>query len=106
MMPPYAIYDYVARGMLGSTGLSSFANSNPTPEQMMTPAFAVSLATSLLIWAYFIAIHRRFWRMSIWRAGLLYTVAAITSYQLGFWVMYFVGYWSAYLLIQAGIVTV
>jgi hypothetical protein len=106
VMPPYAIYDYVARGMLGSTGLSSFAAANPTLEQIMTPGFAATLATSLLLWAYFIAIHRRFWRMSLPKAGILYSIAAIASYKIGFWLMYFVGYWTAFVLIRAGIVSV
>ena len=105
VMPPYAAYDYIARGVLGATGLSSFSVSDPTPEQMVTPAFAVAMVASLLLWAYFIAIHRRFWRMSVWRAGALYSVAAIASHQIGFWLMYFVGYWVAYLAVRYGIVT-
>lgn len=106
MMPPYALYDYVTRGLLGSTGLSSFVGQSPTPEQIMSVPFAASLAVSLLIWAYFIAIHKRFWGMSVWRAGALYTVASLASYQAGYWAMYYVGYYVAYILIEAGVVTV
>jgi hypothetical protein len=106
IMPPYAVYDYVARGVLGSTGLSSFTGTSPTPEQMLSVPFLLSLAVSLLIWAYFIAIHRRFWRMPVWKAGALYTVTALTSYQAGYWIMYFVGYWVAFWLVRAGVVTI
>lgn len=106
MLPPFAVYDYVVRGLLGTTGLSSFVARNPTTEELLTPAFAVSFAVSLLIWAYFIAIHRRFWHMSIWKAGALYTAAALVSNQLGYWLMFHVGAWVAYLLITWGVVTV
>jgi hypothetical protein len=106
IVPIYAIYDYVARGVLGGTGLSSFVGQSPTPEQMMTAPFFVSLAVSLLIWAYFIAIHRRFWQMPVWKAGALYTVASMVSYQASYWIMYVVGYWAAVILIRAGIVSV
>jgi len=107
IMPPFAVYDYVARGVLGSTGLSSFTGNAapPTPEQMLSVPFLISFAVSLLIWAYFIAIHRRFWRMSVWKAGALYTVTALTSYQAGYWIMYFVGYWVAFWLVRTGVVT-
>lgn len=106
MLPPFAIYDYVARGVLHSTGLSSFTARDPTPEELLSVPFLVSLGVSLLVWAYFIAIHRRFWRMSIWKAGALYSVAAITSSKLGFWLMYYVGASVTYWLIQWGVVTV
>jgi hypothetical protein len=106
MLPPYAIYDYVARGLMHSTGLSSFTARDPTPEEMVTAPFLISLAVSLLIWAYFIAIHRRFWRMSIWKAGALYSIAAIVSSKLGYWLMFYAGASVTYWLIQLGVVTV
>jgi hypothetical protein len=106
MLPPFAIYDYVVRGLLHSTGLSSFTVRDPTTEELMTPAFAVSFAVSLLIWVYFIAIHRRFWRMPIWKATALYTGTAFISNQAGYWLMYFVGAQVALWLIQLGVVTV
>ena len=106
MMPPYALYDYVMRGLLGSTGLSSFVGQSPTAEQILSVPFAASLAVSLLIWAYFIAIHKRFWNMSVWKAGALYSIASLASYQAAYWAMYFVGYFVAGVLIGAGVVTV
>jgi hypothetical protein len=105
-MPPYAIYDYVVRGLLGSTGLSSFVGQDPTPEQILSVPFAVSFALTLLIWGYFIAIHKRFWNMSVWKAGALYSAASMASYQAAYWVMYFVGYYIALILVGAGVVTV
>lgn len=105
MLPPYALYDYVARGILGSTGLTSYLNQSPSLEQLLTVPFAVALSASLLIWAYFIAIHRRFWNMALWKAGVLYTAAALISQKVGYWAMYYIGYWAALGLIRAGIVT-
>jgi hypothetical protein len=106
MMPPYAIYDYVARGLLGSTGLSSFIAQNPTDEQILSVPFLISFILTLAIWAYFIAIHKRFWGMSVWKAGALYSVASLGSYQAAYWIMYFVGYYVAVVLIRMGVVTV
>lgn len=106
IMPPYALYDYVARGVFNTTGLSSFAQTEPTPEQMMSAPFAVSIVVSILIWAYFIAIHRRFWNMALWKAGALYTAVALVANQAGYYAMYQFGYWVTYYLIQAGVVTV
>lgn len=106
MLPLYALYDYVARGMLGITGMSSFSVKNPTLEEVLTVPFAVALGVSLLIWVYFIAIHRRFWNMPVWKAGLLYTAATLTSQQAGYYVMLHAGYWITLYLIKAGVVSV
>lgn len=106
LMPPYAVYDYVARGYLGTTGLSSFAQNAPTPEQLLSTPFLVSLAVSLLMWAYMIAIHRRFWRMPIWKATGLYAATALISNQLGYYLMFHIGYWVTYWLVVWGIVVV
>lgn len=106
MMPPYAAYDYLMRGVLHTTGLSSFANASPTAEQMVSVPFVISIVVSVLMWAYFIAIHRRFWGMALWKAGVLYTLVALVANQAGYFAMYQFGYWLTYALIQAGIVTV
>jgi hypothetical protein len=104
MLPPYALYDYVARGLLGITGLSSFAAQTPTVEELATVPFAVSFAVSLLIWVYFIAIHRRFWRMPVWKATVLFSAAAIAAGKIGYEVMYVVGAQVAMFLINLGVV--
>lgn len=106
MMPPYALYDYVARGLLGITGLSSFAVQAPTAEELASVPFVVSLGVSLLIWVYFIAIHRRFWRMPVWKATVLFSVAAIAASKIGYEVMYVVGAQVTLFLINLGVVQV
>jgi len=105
IMPFYAVYEYVARTLLGGTGMSSF-NDTAHAVQWANPSTLVSMGLALVLWGYFIAIHRRFWGMTVWRAGVLYVVAAITSYYASFWLMYWVGYWTAGFLIARGIVTV
>jgi hypothetical protein len=105
IMPLYAVYEYGSRGLLGVTGMSSL-NETTQPVQLMDPATLAAVALALVLWSYFIAIHRRFWHMPLWKAGVLYIVAAISSYQLSYWLMYFVGYWTAAVLIAAGVVTV
>jgi hypothetical protein len=105
IMPLYAVYEFASRSLLGVTGMSSF-NETANPVNWAEPATLIAMALALILWAYFIAIHRRFWHMSLLRAGTLYVVAAIASYQLSYWAMYFVGYWTAAALIAAGVVTV
>jgi hypothetical protein len=105
ILPLYAVYEYASRGLLGVTGMSSF-NESMLPAQWAEPSTLLAAALTLVLWGYFIAIHRRFWRMSVWRAGALYSVASITSYHLSYWLMYFVGYWTAAILVGAGVVTV
>lgn len=101
--PIYAVYEYVARTLLGGTGMSSF-NGPMMPEQWATPSAALAVVLALTLLAYFLAIHRRFWRMPLWKTVPLYLVAAITSNKLGYWLMFYVGYWTAYLLAAYGIV--
>jgi len=106
IMPLYAVYEYAARGLLGGTGMSSFNETAQHPVQWAAPSTLVSAALALVLWSYFIAIHKRFWNMSVWRAGALYVAAALCSYQLSFWLMYVVGYWTTAMLIAVGVVTV
>jgi hypothetical protein len=60
----------------------------------------------VLMYVYFIGIHRRFWDMPVWLASALYLVAAVLSTQIGFFVMWHVGYYTARVLTAAGIVTI
>ena len=106
ILPLYAVYEYVARGLLGGTGMSSFSTGTTTQDQVFTASYMVSIVLTLVLWAYFVAIHRRFWRMPLWKAGVLYTATAFSSHQLSYWGMFFVGYWVAYGLISIGVVTV
>jgi hypothetical protein len=103
VMPLYAVYEFAMRGLFGGTGMSSFSAG---AVRWTEPSTLLSAALALVLWSYFIAIHRRFWRMSLWRAGALYVVAAIASNQLSFLLMYVVGYWTTKTLIAAGLVKV
>ena len=105
IMPLYAAYEFLARGVLGGVGMSNLGEAQQL-EQSLAPLTLLSTALAALFWAYFIAVHRRFWRMSLWRAGVLYFVAAVSSYQISYWLMYGVGFVTARVLIAAGIVTV
>jgi hypothetical protein len=97
VMPIYALYEFVARHLLCVTGISSLnAVTNWTPSALLAAAVA------LVLWAYFIAIHQRFWRLPLWKAAVLYVVAATSSYQLSFWLMYAVGRVTAEVLLANG----
>lgn len=102
IMPLYATYEFVARGLLGGSGMSSFSDQM-TGAQWATPTALVSLGLALLLWAYFIAIHRRFWKMPVWKATVLYVIAAIVSDKLSFWLMFYVGYFTRSVLISSGL---
>jgi hypothetical protein len=102
VMPMYAAYEFITRHMLGVTGMSSL-NGPMTAAQWATPSTILAVVLALLLWSYFIAIHRRFWRLPLWKAGVLYVVAATASYQLTFWLMYAVGYGVAKALITSGV---
>jgi hypothetical protein len=105
VMPLYAAYEFLARSLLGGIGMSSLEQVT-RPEQLLNPLTLLSTALALLLWAYFVAIHRRFWHMSLWRATALYVVAALSSSQIAFWLMFFVGALGREVLVAAGIVTV
>ncbi len=102
--PLYAAYEFGMRTLLHGTGMSSF-NGPMTQAEQLTPTALASLALLLVLWAYFIAIHSRFWRMPLWKGGALYAASAIGSYQLSYWLMFYVGYLIAAVLVAYGIVT-
>jgi hypothetical protein len=97
VMPIYAVYEFVARHLLGVTGIS-LLNS----VTVWTPSAVLAAAVALVLWAYFIAIHQRFWRLPLWKAVVLYVVAATSSYQLSFWLMYAVGRVTSEVLLANG----
>ncbi len=104
VMPLYAAYEFAARGLLGGIGMSSF-NGPMTEAQWLTPTALASLALTLLLWAYFVAVHRRFWSLPLWKATLLYVISAVVSYKVSFWVMYVLGYVTTSVLISQGLLT-
>lgn len=102
IMPLYAVYEFVVRRIFGGTGISSFENM--PAEQSLSVSAIASVVLALLLWAYFVAIHRRFWKMPLYKAATLYIVAALTSYYASYWLMFYVGFWTASTLISMGIV--
>ena len=59
--PIYGAYEFVVRRMLGGVGMSSFGSPDDGGRDWLSPSAMASVALALLLWAYFIAIHRRFW---------------------------------------------
>jgi len=102
--PIYALYEFVTRNLLNGVGLSSL-EMQQLPEDGLQPTLFISLAVFVLLLSYFIGINRRFWRMPTWQVILIYIptyyVSGVVSYQL----MWYVGWYSAYVLTAAGVVT-
>ena len=89
-----ASYEFIVRGMLGGIGMSSFGSPDDAGRLGCTPsAHRLASRWSLCCASYFIGIHRRFWEMPVWKATALYLVAASLSNQIGFWLMWYVGYY-------------
>ncbi|MBC7832880.1 MAG: hypothetical protein H7Y62_12775 [Hyphomicrobium sp.] len=105
MAPIYGIYEFAVRSLLGGTGLSSF-NAQMSLDAWSTPTAWVSVALMVLVFAYFIGIHRRFWNMPVWKAAPLYLATSFVSGNASFHLMWYVGWYSAYVLTAAGIVKI
>jgi hypothetical protein len=103
--PIYAIYEFVARSVLGGVGMSSFS-AQMTPDDWLKPTAWVSVALIVAMLVYFIGIHRRFWQMPVWKAALLYLPASYVANVISYQMMWYVGWYSAYVLSAAGIVKV
>jgi hypothetical protein len=103
--PIYGVYEFVVRGMLGGIGISTLGGPM-TMADWMSPSAITSVVLAVSLWAYFVAIHRRFWDMPVWKALVLYVVASFVSNPVGFWLMWYVGYYSAKVLTAAGVVTI
>jgi hypothetical protein len=100
--PIYGIYEYVVRSWLGGISMSSFG-ATMAPADWLTPSAMGSLALIIAMLAYFIGIHRRFWAMPVWKATALYLPVSYVSGNIGYYLMWYVGFYSAYLLHAAGI---
>ena len=103
--PIYGAYEFIARGLLGGFGMSSLGTLQ-TEADWMSPSALASIALALLLWAYFVGIHRRFWAMPVWKATALYVVASVVSGKVGYYLMWWVGFYTARVLTNAGIVTI
>jgi hypothetical protein len=104
MAPIFGVYEFVVRGMLGGIGMSTFGNAM-TDADWVRPSAIASVILIVLLLSYFVAIHRRFWSMPVWKATALYLSASVISGKVGFWLMWWVGFYSARVLMAAGIVT-
>jgi hypothetical protein len=103
--PIYGIYEFVVRSLLGGIAMSSF-NAEMSLAAWSTPSAWASLALMVLVFAYFIGIHRRFWNMPVWKAAPLYLASSYVSGNASFYLMWYVGWYSAYVLSAAGIVKI
>ncbi len=102
--PIYGVYEFVARSVLGGVGTSSI-NLQLTQQALLTPTGLSSLVLVIAIFCYYIGIHRKFWEMPVWKAAPLYLVTSVASNVIGFYVMWWVGFYVARVLIDAGVVT-
>jgi hypothetical protein len=102
--PIYGVWEFLVRGTLGGISMSSFAGVM-APEDWGKPSTIASAVLALTLWAYFIGIHRRFWAMPVWKATVLYVGACLVANQLSYHLMWYVGFYTAQMLTQAGIVT-
>ncbi len=105
MAPIYGAYEFIVRGLLGGFGMSSLG-ALQTEADWMSPTALASITLSLLLWAYFVGIHRRFWDMPVWKATALYVVASVVAGQVGYYLMWWVGFYTAQVLTNAGVVTI
>jgi hypothetical protein len=103
--PIYGIYEFVTRSVLGGVGMSSFS-AQMTPDDWLKPTAWVSVALIVAMLVYFIGIHRRFWQMPVWKAALLYLPASYVANVVSYQMMWYVGWYSAYVLSAAGIVKI
>jgi hypothetical protein len=102
--PIYGAYEFIVQAILGGIGMSSLGTV--TQANLSNPTALISIVLALLLWVYFVAIHRRFWSMPIWKATVLYLAASLISNQVGFFLMWYVGFYTARVLVAAGIVTI
>lgn len=103
--PIYGVYEFVTRTVLGGVGMSSFS-AQMTAADWLKPTAWFSAAMIVAMLVYFIGIHRRFWDMPVWKATLLYLPASYLSGIIGYQLMWYVGWYSAYVLSAAGIVKI
>lgn len=102
--PINGAYEFVVTKVFHGTGVTAF-NFQLTPEALMSPTGVSSLVLIVAMLVYYIGIHRRFWQMAIWKATLLYLGVSWVSNQIGYYLMWYVGFYTARVLIDAGIVT-
>jgi hypothetical protein len=102
--PINGAYEFVVTRAFHGTGMTAF-NFQLTPEALLTPTGLSTLTLLIVMLVYYIGIHRRFWEMPVWLAAPLYLVTSWVSNQIGYYVMWWVGFYAARVLIAAGVVT-
>ncbi len=102
--PINGAYEFVVVRVFHGVGTTAF-NSQLTTEALLTPTGLTSLAVLVVMFSYYVGIHRRFWDMPVWKAAPLYYVSSLVSNLIGPWLMWWIGFYSAGVLIAAGIVT-
>lgn len=100
--PIYGVWEFVVRGMFGGISMSSFGTAM-SADDWTRPSAIASMALALLFWAYFVGIHRRFWEMPVWKATLLYVAACIVANLVSTQLMWYVGFYTAYVVAAAGV---
>ncbi|MEI9899231.1 MAG: hypothetical protein WDN31_02825 [Hyphomicrobium sp.] len=103
--PINGAYEFTVRNVLHGTGLSSFG-TQMTLNDVLTPTGVSSIVLMVLMFTYFTALNRRFWEMAAWKAVGLYLATTIVANQIGYYLMWFVGFYTARVLTAAGIVTI
>jgi len=98
------VYQTVAGWLLHVTRGSDF-NSEAALAALLTPTAVCSFALVVALLCYSVGIHRRFWHMPVWKAAPLYLTVSTVANQIGFYVMWWVGFYTAAVLIALGIVT-
>jgi hypothetical protein len=99
--PIYGVWEFVVRRTFGGIGMTSFGTM--TAQDWARPSAIGSLVLALTLWAYFVAVHRRFWQMPVWKATLLYVGACLVANAVSTWVMWYVGFYTAYAIAAAGV---
>lgn len=103
MQPIYGIFEWLARAAAQTAALQPILGQQWFG---LTPYGLASLVMTLVIYVYAIAIHRRFWRMPLWKAAPLYVIASVAAFFAGYWVMFYVGFYSTRWLVAAGLLQV
>jgi hypothetical protein len=103
--PINGAYEFIVSKVLHGTGTTAF-NFQLTEEALLSPTGLSSLTLILAMLVYYIGINRRFWQLALWKAGLLYIAVSWVSNQVGYYLMWYVGFYVARVLIAAGIVTI
>jgi hypothetical protein len=119
--PINGAYEFIVSKVLHGTGLTTVSgaisglvaelfttlrfNTDLALQILLTPTALNSLVVLAGMFAYYIGIHRRFWQMPVWQTTPLYLATSWVSNAIGYYLMWYVGFYVARVLMAAGIVT-